>query len=37
MQRQQREEERIEGAAMSAAMAQAEALGMTPVRGQSSV
>ena len=34
MQRQQREEERIQGAAMSAAMAQAEALGMTPVSSQ---
>lgn len=34
MQRQQREEERIQGAAMSAAMAQAEALGMTPVCSQ---
>lgn len=32
MQRQQREEERINSAAMSAAVAQAEALGMTPVR-----
>ncbi|KAM3568906.1 hypothetical protein VYU27_008984 [Nannochloropsis oceanica] len=37
MQRQQREEERIQGAAMSAAMAQAEALGMTPEELQQTI